>query len=296
VGAPPAFDAAAPATAHSPEVVEPHAIARPETPVVSATALAHFDACPRRYFLKNVVRWPVAPSSTHESDADERREEILAEDAELSAAAGPRAELELFPAPESAARAEEAGGAEFGTVVHALLAGLDAPEADPEVLEAARALAAQFERSALGQKATRAARVGRETDVLFEFEGLLVRGVIDLWFEDDGELVLVDYKTDRQISAERQAEYATQLALYTVALERALGRPVNRAVLADLRNDAEIDVTPGPDRDGRLAALVARFRQAHVVGDFAMRPSRECERCEYFQGACPAEWVSSNKD
>jgi len=35
---------------------------------------------------------------------------------------------------------------------------------------------------------------------LFYIEDVVLRGVIDLWFEEAGELILVDYKTDREES------------------------------------------------------------------------------------------------
>ena len=53
-------------------------------------------------------------------------------------------------------------------------------------------------------------------------EGFVLGGQIDLWFEENGETVLVDYKTDlvepgmEHLHALR---YATQLRLYALALE-----------------------------------------------------------------------------
>ena len=37
----------------------------------------------------------------------------------------------------------------------------------------------------------------REQPFVFEYESQLIQGIIDLYFEEDGELVIVDYKTDR---------------------------------------------------------------------------------------------------
>jgi len=58
-----------------------------------------------------------------------------------------------------------------------------------------------------------------------------VAGSIDLLHRDpeSGELVVVDYKTDRPgpagLAPERRAEYARQGAVYQRALQRALGLP-----------------------------------------------------------------------
>jgi ATP-dependent exoDNAse (exonuclease V) beta subunit len=247
--------------------LEPNAIGLPESPTVSATALARFEACPRRYFLRNVLRWPEALA---EDDAGEEQRELESGD-------------------ETANGAEPGGdatsGPGFGELVHRLLAGVETPGAPPE----ARELVRRFEESETGRRAARAHVSGRETPVLFEFAGLLIRGTIDLWFEENGELVLVDYKTDRHIGAERREEYATQLGLYSIALSRALGRNVDRALLAALRSGTEIDVTWRDGQAGQLSRLVEEYRAAHREGQFPMRVGRECERCGFAGDACPAQ-------
>ncbi len=57
-------------------------------------------------------------------------------------------------------------------------------------------------------------------------EILLVQGIIDAWFEEDGELVIVDYKTDRIAGNDREEfknllkkHYRIQLDYYQAALE-----------------------------------------------------------------------------
>ncbi|MDD6221655.1 MAG: helicase-exonuclease AddAB subunit AddA [Lachnospiraceae bacterium] len=105
---------------------------------------------------------------------------------------------------------------------------------------------AAFFATDLGKKAAQAAREGtlhREQPFLFEraYGGKmqppgaqqdlqLVQGVIDLYFELDGQLYLVDYKTDRVKGAEGEKElrgrYQVQLDLYAQALEKAAGQKV----------------------------------------------------------------------
>ncbi|MCR5847928.1 MAG: helicase-exonuclease AddAB subunit AddA [Lachnospiraceae bacterium] len=54
-----------------------------------------------------------------------------------------------------------------------------------------------------------------------EDERILVQGVIDVYFEEDGQLILMDYKTDRVDSGEELiARYKTQLDYYAEALSR----------------------------------------------------------------------------
>ena len=67
-------------------------------------------------------------------------------------------------------------------------------------------------------------------------EDLVIRGQVDLWFEEGGELVVVDYKTDDVTAAEarhRARDYALQLRLYALAVERS-GRPRSRPRLRPL--------------------------------------------------------------
>ena len=60
-----------------------------------------------------------------------------------------------------------------------------------------------------------------------ESEKILVQGVIDVYFEEDGKLVLMDYKTDRVDSGEELINrYKTQLDYYAEALSRLEKKPV----------------------------------------------------------------------
>ena len=58
-------------------------------------------------------------------------------------------------------------------------------------------------------------------------ETVLVQGIIDLYFEEDGKLILVDYKTDRvRDPAELIRRYEAQLRWYSRALSAAENKPV----------------------------------------------------------------------
>ncbi len=58
-------------------------------------------------------------------------------------------------------------------------------------------------------------------------EIVLVQGIIDAYFEEEGQLVVVDYKTDRVFSAaELKNKYLSQLEYYAEALERLTGKVV----------------------------------------------------------------------
>jgi ATP-dependent exoDNAse (exonuclease V) beta subunit len=63
----------------------------------------------------------------------------------------------------------------------------------------------------------------------------ILEGVIDLLYRDnDGELVIVDYKTDAVPAAALDARvdyYRPQMAAYALAIQAATGQPVDRCVL-----------------------------------------------------------------
>ena len=63
-------------------------------------------------------------------------------------------------------------------------------------------------------------------------ETMLIQGIADCVFEEDGQLVIVDYKTDRVASGdELVARYHRQLQLYALALRQTLDRPVRECLL-----------------------------------------------------------------
>lgn len=63
-------------------------------------------------------------------------------------------------------------------------------------------------------------------------EQLVIQGIADCLFEENGALVIVDYKTDR-VSAEQELieRYKTQLDIYRRALSQALAMPVRECLL-----------------------------------------------------------------
>jgi helicase-exonuclease AddAB, AddA subunit, Firmicutes type len=59
---------------------------------------------------------------------------------------------------------------------------------------------------------------------------VLVQGVIDCYFEEDGELVLIDYKTNTNVEGIRET-YREQIDLYKEALQMLEGKTVKEAYL-----------------------------------------------------------------
>ena len=74
-------------------------------------------------------------------------------------------------------------------------------------------------------------------------ETILVQGIIDVYFEEDGELVVLDYKTDKVKTArELQEKYHAQLEYYAQALEQLLGKKVKEKIIYSFTLEQEIQV------------------------------------------------------
>ena len=74
-----------------------------------------------------------------------------------------------------------------------------------------------------------AGRLGQEFP---EEETVLIQGIIDVFFEEEDGIVLLDYKTDSVSSMkELWNRYETQLDYYREALEKLTGKPVKERLL-----------------------------------------------------------------
>ena len=76
-----------------------------------------------------------------------------------------------------------------------------------------------------------------------EEEKVLIQGIIDVYFIEDNEIVLLDYKTDAVESGEELVQrYKTQLDYYRKALENIKGMKVKECLLYAFRLDETIEV------------------------------------------------------
>ena len=76
-------------------------------------------------------------------------------------------------------------------------------------------------------------------------EPVLIQGIIDAWFEEDGEIILVDYKTDRVAEGEETIlldRYQIQMVYYAQALQQITEKKVRAAVIYSLTLQKEIFV------------------------------------------------------
>ncbi|MGE5627307.1 MAG: 3'-5' exonuclease, partial [Solirubrobacterales bacterium] len=158
-------------------------------------------------------------------------------------------------------------GAEKGTIMHLVMQHLDLKKVDLESIalqveqmvqnefltsEEAKEVSinkiSSFFKTPLGVRMTSSGYIKRETpffiklnvkDVYPEIklekeidETILLQGVIDCYFEENGEIILVDYKTDYVDDSLNIAEkYKKQVDLYANALEKITGKTVKEKYL-----------------------------------------------------------------
>jgi ATP-dependent exoDNAse (exonuclease V) beta subunit len=233
------------------QLLDPPALVDQHDTNATVTALAKFAICPREYFLGQYVGF------------EGRQRKLLDPDADLPAS-------------------------ELGTQVHALLAGTPPASPDPEAVR----LAGVFNQSPLARRIAKASRVEREFDFLMSVEDLVIRGQVDLWFVEGGELAIVDYKTDDVTAAQanqRAQDYAPQLRLYAMALERMAGRPADRAWLHFLRPNVSVEVSLAPSLLDSPEQLVRDFQEAQARGQFPLNEGDRCQRCAFYKDLCPAK-------
>jgi ATP-dependent exoDNAse (exonuclease V) beta subunit len=219
----------------------------------------------------------VADQEALDADTPESREAWLAERArvlaEMSRPAAvaattlARVDKESQDLPDEPWRRGR-GGAPLGRAVHAVLQTVDLATG-AGVGDVARAQAtaegipqraqeiADLCRGALGaavvRRAVASGRWWREVPVGAPIGDTVLEGFIDLLFEEEDGLVIVDYKTDALEKDEEMdaamARYRLQGAAYALALQQASGKPVKEVLFLFLR---PLEVRPIPDLEAAM--------------------------------------------
>jgi putative RecB family exonuclease len=139
---------------------------------------------------------------------------------------------------------------------------------------------------------SRVRAVGVELCLEARLDGLLLRGIIDrLDITEDGELVVVDYKTGTAPPERFERGKLVGVHLYALLCEQALGRAPARVQLMHLREPLTITAVPSPQtlrgQQRRTLAVWHAIERACERDDFQPRPSSLCRYCA-FQAFCPA--------
>ena len=74
-------------------------------------------------------------------------------------------------------------------------------------------------------------------------EKIIIEGVADCAFVENGRLIIVDYKTDRVASGDELKElYASQLGIYRRCLEQVIGMPVEQTLIYSFRLGKTVEI------------------------------------------------------
>jgi ATP-dependent exoDNAse (exonuclease V) beta subunit len=150
------------------------------------------------------------------------------------------------------------GGSSLGRAVHSVLQSIDlATGAGLEDLSKAQAaaegIAGRWQEvsklvrngleSAAVKRAVASGNYRREVFVSTSVEGRLLEGIMDIIFEEEGGLIIADYKTDaidNEEEVQKKKEiYELQAGLYALMAEQATGSKVQGVVMLFLRTKRE---------------------------------------------------------
>jgi putative RecB family exonuclease len=121
---------------------------------------------------------------------------------------------------------------------------------------------------------------------------LTLRGIIDrLDLDEQGELVVVDYKTGRAPSRNFEQQRMSGVHFYSFLCEAVLGRRPAAIRLMYLRTGEIIEARPSEQSvryvSTRASAVLGAVRKACETGTFLPRPGALCGSCAFRQW-CPA--------
>ncbi len=136
-----------------------------------------------------------------------------------------------------------------------------------------------------------------EAWVTHEGERTVLRGIIDrIEVRDDGEWILVDYKTGRAPSAQWALGSFFGLKFYALVCWRAFGKMPSELRLLQLGQPEVITLRPSAQMleglERQLDALGTAILRALTTGDWRPRPSWLCGHCAH-QAVCPA-WAATD--
>ena len=165
----------------------------------------------------------------------------------------------VLPKPKFLTKTEKLTSAEKGTLVHLCMQKLDFSKQNTmedidelinklvqdeiitqnEADQIDKNVVYKFAQSSIAKELMKARKIYKEAPFYINIpakeiykvetdEQILVQGIIDLYYENEqGEIILLDYKTDRvQHANELKEKYKIQLEIYKKALEAATGKPV----------------------------------------------------------------------
>jgi RecB family exonuclease len=118
-------------------------------------------------------------------------------------------------------------------------------------------------------------------------DGILVTGRIDRLDLDDGEYVIIDYKTGRFGSEDDMIHDSLPLSLYAIAASAVFGREVTRIAVEHLPSGRRAETSRDAGRiAGDWKSIVDIVDEMRTADDFPAHTGSLCRWCDYLT-ACP---------
>ena len=244
---------------------------------LSPSKVASFKDCALAFRFSAIDRLPEPPSPWATKGTLVHRALEL-----LFCQPGPERTLTTALACLDRARAEMATDPEFVGL------GLDA-EAAAEFAADAEVLVRRYFQL---EDPTTVRPIGLELRLEAQVGSLTLRGIIDrLELDEDGGLVVTDYKTGKTPGVTHEQSRLGGVHFYAFLCERVLGRRPSRIQLLYLAEPVAIVAEPSDQSirglEQRTAAIWKAVERACAAEDFRPRPSPLCNWCS-FQDYCPA--------
>ena len=244
---------------------------------LSPSRVSSFTSCPMQFRFSSVQRLPEPPgrATTRGSVVHLALEKLF----------------ELDPSdrtPEALDHALDDALDQYST--HPDYVGLRLDDADAEAF--ARECQRLTGRYLDMEDPTQVRAIGLELRMAAQVGSLELRGIIDrLELDDDGELVVTDYKTGRAPSGNFEQKSLAGVHFYSFLCEAVLGRRPARIRLMYLSSGETIETVPSAQSvrfiETRTGAVWKAVERACTTGDFRPNQSRLCDWCS-FKAWCPA--------
>ena len=244
---------------------------------LSPSRVESFTSCPMAFRFANIERLPEPPSiHTTKGSFVHRVLELLF----------------TFPHAErtrgNAATIFETVQAEYATDPEFTRLDLDADQADRFHAEARRLVDKYFAMEDPAQVRD----IGLELRLEAPVGGLMLRGIIDrLELDQDGRLIVTDYKTGRPPGPHHEQARLSGVHFYSFLCEAVFGQRPAAIRLMYLASGETLTALPSEKSvrfiTTRTEAVWKAVERACVNGDFRPRPSALCDHCA-FKPWCPA--------
>jgi putative RecB family exonuclease len=254
---------------------------QPTLQTLSPSRAGDFKTCPQLFKFRAVDRIP-EPTSIHQARGTTAHLALQRLFDDPGETRTPERLFDLFRAAWTDTRGDEEFDGLFETVEEERQWGLDSMEllANYFNIEDPRSLEPE----------------DRELDMLEDLDGIVIRGILDrIDRDDDGQLVIIDYKTGKA-PPERYALAAFfALKIYAVLIRQRLNETPKELRLLYL-NGPTLYSLPIDDQqldamDGQLRALWNAINRAMATDRWPTRRGPLCNWCSY-KDICPA-WTDT---